>query len=466
MTIMRKKQTRFQQLKARFFIVLALAIVCLATWALIIRFEGESPQINILNCPKFLGINTNISIKVNDQKCGLRKVWVGFSAGGKEKVLYEKNFPVDWWKGKGSENEHTINVSFNPKKNFFPDGDGLLRIAIWDHSWKQYLKGNNAYLEKKVIIDTAPPKIEIMSRKHYFNQGGAGLVIYRVSENETVNGVQVGNKFFTGMSGMFKDPLVYTAFLAVSHNQEAETGMYIRAEDHAHNLARAPFSYHIRKKRFKQDIIRITDRFLRKKLPELDPDPDPQQSLLDRFLKINRGMREANFKTIYTACQNPKHVLFWKDTFIRLPKSATRSTFADRRTYRYQGKVVDHQIHLGIDLASTFHSEVPAANYGQIIFAEKLGIYGRVAIIDHGFGLFSLYSHLNRFSIEAGQTVNKGEIIGNTGTTGLAGGDHLHFSILVQGEFTNPIEWWDKNWIQYNISDKIDSVRQLIKDGL
>lgn len=354
----------------------------------------------------------------------------------------------------------------SPKKSFFPDGQGILRIATWDHAWWNFFKGNNTYLEKSVIVDTVPPKIEIMSRRHHFNQGGAGLVIYRVSEKDTVSGVQVGDVFFPGMTGMYKDTMVYVAFLAVSHDQETDTEMYVRAEDKAHNLVRAPFTYNIRKKRFKQDIIRITDRFLRKKLPELDPEPDPQKSLLDRFIKINREVRQANFETILSTCQKTQNILFWKGTFIRLPRSATRSTFADRRTYRYKGKVVDHQVHMGIDLASTYHSPVPAANYGRVIFADKLGIYGRVIIIDHGFGLFSLYSHLNRFSIETGNTVNKGDIIGHTGTTGLAGGDHLHFSILVHGFFTNPLEWWDKNWIKYNITNKIESVRELMNNGL
>ncbi|MBF0450722.1 MAG: M23 family metallopeptidase [Candidatus Magnetomorum sp.] len=446
--------------------LVGVVFLCLGAWALILRFEGESPSIQVLDCPKFFGLNTKISIQASDQKSGLRKIWVAFFIDGKEKILYENNFSINFWKGKSLEQKHAIDISFEPKKDFFPDGDGLLRIAVWDHSWRSFFKGNNAYLEKTITIDTQPPKIEVISRKHHFNQGGAGLVIYRVSEKDTVNGVQVGEHFFSGMSGLFKDPLVYTTFLGVAHDQGPGTEMFIRAEDQAHNLERAPFTYNIRKKRFKQDIIRITDRFLRKKLPELRPESDTEKTLLDRFLAVNREERLANFKTIQTVCQTTKNVLFWKDTFLRLPKSATRSGFGDRRTYRYQEKVVDHQVHLGIDLASTYHSPVPAANYGQVIFAEELGIYGRVVIIDHGFGLFSLYSHLSRFSCEPGKTVNKGDIIGHTGTTGLAGGDHLHLSILVQGVFTNPLEWWDKNWIQYNITDKIESARQLIKDGL
>jgi murein DD-endopeptidase MepM/ murein hydrolase activator NlpD len=54
--------------------------------------------------------------------------------------------------------------------------------------------------------------------------------------------------------------------------------------------------------------------------------------------------------------------------------------------------------------------------------------------------------------------VSKGEIIGQTGTTGWAGGDHLHFSMIVNHVFVNPVEWWDPNWIQHNITDKLEEL--------
>ena len=268
------------------------------------------------------------------------------------------------------------------------------------------------------------------------------------------------------MSGLFQDQLVYAAFLAVSHEQGQGTEIYVQAEDQAHNQGRTPLTYNIRKKRFKRDIIRITDRFLRKKMPEFSKYSNSDNRLIDQFLKVNQKERSANVKKILSVCQETKNVLFWKDTFLRLPKSATRAGFGDRRTYHYQSKVVDHQVHLGIDLASTYNSPVPAANDGVVVFADQIGIFGRCVIIDHGFGLFSLYSHLNRFMVEQGNEVRKGNIIGHTGTTGLAGGDHLHFSILIKGVFTNPLEWWDRNWIKYNIIDKIESVKELINNGL
>jgi murein DD-endopeptidase MepM/ murein hydrolase activator NlpD len=114
---------------------------------------------------------------------------------------------------------------------------------------------------------------------------------------------------------------------------------------------------------------------------------------------------------------------------------------------------------MGIDLASLVNSPVPAANSGVVVFAEPLGIYGRTVIIDHGFGLFSMYSHLSFIAVKAGDSVSKGGNVGRTGSTGMAGGDHLHFSMLINDTFVNPVEWWDKKWIQNNVWSKIEQVQ-------
>ena len=135
--------------------------------------------------------------------------------------------------------------------------------------------------------------------------------------------------------------------------------------------------------------------------------------------------------------------------------NAVESAFADYRTYVYNGKDVDQQVHLGFDLASFTNTPIVAANGGKVLFADELGIYGNCIIIDHGMGVQSLYAHLSSFDVKAGDVVQKEQQIGKSGRTGMALGDHLHFTMLVNGQMVNPVEWWDQHWIQDRILRKV-----------
>jgi murein DD-endopeptidase MepM/ murein hydrolase activator NlpD len=254
------------------------------------------------------------------------------------------------------------------------------------------------------------------------------------------------------------------AFFALNFRQGRDTTMFISAVDPAGNRSRAGFPYYIRKKSFRKDILNITDRFLNWKMPEFDAYTEsvPNTSPLEKFLKVNRGLRQENYMTIIEVADKTDSRIYWDGAFLRLPKSARQAGFADHRVYRYQGRIVDRQVHLGVDLASIERSPVPASNRGKVVFAERLGIYGKTIILDHGFGLFSMYSHLSSFSVQPEHIVSKGEPIGYTGMTGLAGGDHLHFGVFIHDTFVDPIEWWDASWIENNISSKIMTVKSTL----
>ena len=103
----------------------------------------------------------------------------------------------------------------------------------------------------------------------------------------------------------------------------------------------------------------------------------------------------------------------------------------------------------------TQHYPVEAANNGIVLFAGYLGIYGNTIILDHGYGLLSLYAHLSSIAVAPGEALTLGQPIGKSGTTGLAAGDHLHFSLILHGEQVNPTEWWDPFWVKTRIKDKL-----------
>lgn len=447
-------------------VALGCAIIILPLgWFLQGRLEGEKPTLDLDRIGPYVGRFQELFLSASDAKSGLRSLWVAILKDGKEVVLHDENFPAAGLFGVGKIKEASAKIQIEPAQLGFADGEAILRVAVRDYSWRGWWKGNSTYVEKAIVIDTRPPAIEVLSHAHNLSQGGAGLVVFRTSEICPESGVQVGDNFFKGRPGFFKDEQISIALIAVDFRQDPDTAILVKAADRAGNSATAGINYHIRRKTFRQDRINITDGFIKQIIPEF-ASVVPQgssSSLADEFLKINRDLREANYERLSGLAQHSDSRMYWKGVFLRLPRSATRSQFADERTYFYQGREIDRQVHLGIDLASLKQSPVPAANSGVVVFADFLGIYGNTVLLDHGFGLFSMYSHLSQISAKPGTQLAKGDILGRTGSTGLAGGDHLHFALLVQHIFVNPVEWWDLSWIKNNILSKLQGAQSILQ---
>lgn len=443
----------------------ASGILLAVAWGVVFFLEGEKPQLEIDLATPAIGISRQLSVSVADHKSGLRKLWIGIYKDGKETTLLEETYPGGWLSHAGRTFERALDLTIEPRKLGLSDGEALLRMVVRDFSLRAFGHGNKTYIEKAIHIDTVPPDIDVLSKVHNLSLGGTGLAIYRLSEACPVSGVVVNDKLFPGYAGYFKDPTVHMAFLGLSFDDPGNTDLFIQAVDAAGNVSKKGFYHYIRKVRPQKDDIRLSDRFLQSKMPEFESEvpAERQTSLLDRFLYVNGAMRQANAEAIAALTRRSENVMYWKDAFVRMPQTARQSSFADRRTYWYNGKIVDRQNHMGIDLAAVAHATIPAANHGKVVFNGTIGIYGKTIIVDHGFGLFSLYSHLSSTAVETGQEVSKGEPLGRTGMTGMAGGDHLHFSMIVGDTFVNPVEWWDAAWIRNNITDKIAAVEDYLR---
>ncbi len=445
-------------------VLVLLAVILISGWVLWGRLEGEKPVIASA-IPFFINSSQEVTLNLSDAKSGIQKVRVAIEQSGKETVLCDDVYPPKGSSDSTPVRSLSVPLKVDIKKLGLTDGKVIFRIMVRDNSWRHWFHGNKTELEKEVMIDTRPPQIVVLNRAHNLNQGGAGLVIYQLSEPCPVSGVMVGEHFYPGQAGYFNDPGIHLAFIALDHRQGPGTALFIKAVDQAGNAARSVFPYHIKGKIFKKDTISLSDSFLKQKMPEFDVEipPGSLNPLLAKFVKVNQGLREANYQQISSAVVSSDNTLYWEGIFTRLPNAAPRAGFADHRTYIYSGKEVDQQDHLGVDLASLQHSPVPAANSGRVVFTDDIGIYGRTVLLDHGFGLFSMYSHLSSYQVTVGQVVSKNDILGYTGSTGMAAGDHLHFSMLVRNTFVNPIEWWDEGWIKNNISDKMKEVQSAHK---
>jgi hypothetical protein len=447
-----------KNIKLRLTLAIAAVLLIPLLVMLGMRMEGSKPSVQLDPASPAIGVTHELSGAITDDNSGIRKIWIGLYKDGKESVLFEKVYAGSVFWGKGETRRAVFKVTIAPEKLGITDGKALLRIVARDYSWRGWFNGNRTYIEKEVTIDTRPPQIEILSGAHNVSLGGSGLVVYRLSENCPHNGVRVGDNFFPGHAAVGYPPDVRLAFFALAHDQAPGSAIFIQASDSAGNLSKRGFRHFVKKRRFHHDIINISDGFLSAKAPEFSMMVPNSEDLspVDMFLKVNRDVRRTNSERIIQITGKTENKKLWEGRFLRLPEAATRAQFAERRTYRYKGRDIDKQVHLGIDLASLKHSPVPAANSGKIVFAGPLGIYGNTIIIDHGLGLFSLYAHLSSFSRDQGQEVSRGEIIGRTGSSGMAGGDHLHFSMLVHNTFVNPLEWWDAKWIANNISSKLE----------
>ncbi len=436
-----------------------------AGWLLYIKMEGEKPGIKIEGVDAAIQASQDFSLILSDDKSGLRNVRVLLKQNDKEVVILEEEFPAINAVMGGEIFEKTLDVHIEPKKAGFSEGEAVLQLETADYSWRNWWKGNLTRVEKPVRIDTRPPVIEVLTKQHNINQGGAGLVIYRVSEPCPKNGVQVGENFFPGYPARnvldTGEENLYMSLMALDYTQGRSTQIYVEATDLAGNTAKAGFYHYIKPRRFRQDTIRISDGFLNQIMPEFENDLQEFNVVqpLEKFLAINQKLRVNNtifLKNLGAKSENTWH---WQGAFLRLPNAARKAGFADHREYLYNGQVVDHQVHMGIDLASTSRASVPAANNGRIAFTGPVGIYGGTVVLDHGFGLFSIYSHLSGINVTDGQIVSKGDIIGQTGSSGLAGGDHLHYGMMIHNIFVNPVEWWDPAWIENNITAKIEAVK-------
>ena len=319
---------------------------------------------------------------------------------------------------------------------------------------------------RDVEVKLIPPQVAVVSTHHFVNHGGSELVVYRVTPPDAWSGVRVGSAEYAGFpaagAGVAgSDTSLKIAFFALGHDDDVSTPVAILARDEAGNEASIGFVDRVFPKTFRKSRIELDDRFLQRvvpdiltQAPELGLDPRGAD-VLPAFLKINGELRRANAERIVALTKATDPARLWDGPFIQMGNSQVEANFADFRTYVYRGQEVDRQVHLGFDLASTAASPLVAANSGKVLHAGWLGIYGNCVIIDHGMGVASLYGHLSSIEVKAGDAVKRGQQIGRSGMTGLAGGDHLHYTMLVHGRAVNPVEWWDPHWIADRIDRKL-----------
>lgn len=94
--------------------------------------------------------------------------------------------------------------------------------------------------------------------------------------------------------------------------------------------------------------------------------------------------------------------------------------------------------HVGLDVVVPRDTPIMASGQGKVLAIDNYFFNGKTVFIDHGNGLITMYCHLNRIEVQAGNTVKKGQLLGLSGATGRATGPHLHWSVILNGVMVDP----------------------------
>lgn len=379
---------------------------------------------------------------------GIRSISVGVRKNNVLNVIYSKHFDQ-------YIPEREVEVPM--KDANLREGAFELEIRATDGSLAGFGQGNTRTVQLPMRLDTQPPRISVKTLPPNVRRGGTAVVRYTIDEDVSSSGVLVAGYFVPGYMQKDGSYLCFFPFPYTMTARDYKNSVEITATDLAGNVTKSHLTVMSFERTFKSDSIEVTDNFLmavESKLRDLAPDA---ANPLECYLYINNQVRAANVQALREIGRDTAAAMLWSGVFERLPRSAPRAGFGDHRFFNYQGKPVGESYHLGFDLASVRNAEVPAANSGRVVFCGNLGIYGNLIVIDHGLGLMSIYSHLNDQVVKVGDVVQRGQLIGHTGSTGLAFGDHLHFGILVGGVEVTPLEWLDPKWIKDNVTGRIDA---------
>ncbi len=438
-------------------LLILVSFFLIVTVAAYMLFFISDPKVTGTDGFKILSADNTISFKGENLK-------------SLEVSIYQEGKITELLKDSPSVKNKLYTLRLKPADHQLTDGQAVIIIKAKAGIFKK------VRYEFKTIIDTIPPALEALRSPPIINKGSVGIAVLRVTDADSVY-IRLEDKTFPAFeTGLMEDlqtePVPgygvepydaekhsnnkiakkYYVFFPAPFDTDESSIFYAIAQDAAGNRSIRALSTKIKAKEYKTSSIQIGDTFINSVVGPLLNDlniTDPEGA----FKKVNEDWREQSLKKIIEIAKNTKKEILWDGRFLQLRNSKVMATYGDERTYIYNDKEISKAVHLGYDLASFSHAPVGAANSGVVVLAEDLSIYGNTVIIDHGMGLMSLYGHLSTIMVSDGQTINKGQTIGKTGATGLAGGDHLHFGILIHGYEVSPLYWWDINWIRIHIMD-------------
>lgn len=428
----------------KIFVLLLLLVVVVG--AIAYPFLSTSkPVISVTPPVTALGQSSPVTLHVSTKK-GVHDAKAWIEQNGQKLPVWDMSQPT---------NEPEANWTFNAGSKSVPQlKDGKATLVI--EATANGMIKKSAQWQQDVSVATTPPSITADSDQHYLYRGMADLATMNISGSWTEAGVRVGDQTFRAWPMPDGKPGFFSLY-AFAWNMPDGTPVVAYASNGPGNVATSPLVTQFPKKeqpKYTKHELQLDDKFIQKVVNELDP--NGSGDMVTRFVKINSQMRVANNKTLSDLRLKTEPKFLWSQVFLRQPGAKNEAMFADNRSYIYQGKKIDEQTHLGYDLAVTQHVGVQAANDGKVVYAAPLGIYGNCIVVDHGYGLQTIYGHLSQIQVKEGDMVKRGQVMGLSGMTGMAGGDHIHFTMQLDGVQIDPKNWWDPHWIKDHIAKRVD----------
>ncbi|AQW86505.1 zinc metallopeptidase, M23 family [Campylobacter pinnipediorum subsp. caledonicus] len=440
------------------FLILFLVLGC--SWYILTskEFEKNAPQI-LIKDKIYWNLKTPLNVKFKDDS-GIKFLRISMSDGQNNINMLNQLLS-------NPMSEFDVNLTI-PKTSFFSIKDKYtMSIEATDTSKWNFFTGNKTNKNVEIILDTTKPDVYVLSNSYSISNGGAAAVVFKATDNDLKDvyiQTNYGKKFIP--TPFYKEGY-YAALIAwpVSvDNFSAE----VVALDNAGNETKSHIRYFYKKNNYRTSTIPLRDSFLDGKisqLAEVYSKSTKDMSRLEKMKFINEDLRNENTNKIskITSVVSKEMInKFYLNTFYPLKNAKKVADFADHRFYTYNNQQVSEAWHMGLDLASVAAARIISSNDGKVVFVGDNGIYGLNIIIDHGFGLYSLYAHCSSAKVKLNDTVKAGDHIANTGTSGLALGDHLHFGILVQGEEVRPQQWFDNKWMKDNIINVLNVAKKII----
>jgi murein DD-endopeptidase MepM/ murein hydrolase activator NlpD len=431
--------------KVWFYLILLPALLIVAGVSILAwRQSVPGVRAELVPTPRYLGVKTPLTVHLRANRGAVVSAELRLVQGQGRVVLANQIFS-------GNGQEQKIDLTVEGRGTGLREGQAVLEVRARDNFWRPLRVDDRPVLSLPVTLDFTPPTLEVLAFTRYLAQGGGGLVAFR-SRGASRVGVNAGGLFFPAFPAGPPDSGILVALLALPWDAP-RGGIGVLAQDEAGNTVTRALAAEVKARRFPSDTIEIKEDFLHQKVAELLPEQANAQgdALVGAFLRINRDQRKAAEQRKRELATRTQPRPLWEGAFVQPQNTKVFSNFAETRIYRLGGREIDVQVHLGYDLASVKHSPVPAANAGVVVHAAPLTIYGNTVVLDHGWGLMTLYAHLSSLAVKEGDAVQKGQELGRTGTTGLAVGDHLHYEVLIHGISVTPLEWWDGRWIRDHI---------------